>query len=93
MAAIKREEKPIISRFARDFNIPYQRLLNRLKGRDSCTTRTPAGRLLSDAQESALCRYINILDELDIHARPAMVETAANSILKEGHTNKNFLPL
>jgi hypothetical protein len=92
IVAILREENPNISRFAREFNVPYHRLRNRLKGRDSRSTRSPVGRLLSDAQESALCRYLNILDELDIHARPAMVETAANSILKEGHTHKNLPP-
>jgi hypothetical protein len=92
IVAILREENPNISRFAREFNVPYGRLRNRLKGRDSRSTRPPTRRLLSDAQESALCRYINILDELDIHARPATVETAANSILKEGHTHKSLPP-
>jgi hypothetical protein len=55
--AIKREEKPIISRFARIYNIPYQRLLNRLKGRESRTTRNPAGRLLSDTGICSLSLY------------------------------------
>ena len=49
LVAISREETPNISRFAREFDVPYQRLLNRLKGRDSRSTRPPAGRLLSDA--------------------------------------------
>jgi hypothetical protein len=92
LVAISREKTPNISRFARIYNVPYKRLWNRVKGHDSRLTRPPAGRLLSDAQESALCRYINILDELDIHARPAIVETAANSILKEGHTDKRLPP-
>src|SRR5215469_3907302 len=92
LVAISREETPNISRFACEFNVPYKRLLNRFKGRNSRSTRPPAGRLLSDAQESALCRYINTLDELDIHARPSMVENAVNSILKEGHTATNLPP-
>ena len=92
LVAISREETPNISRFAREFNVPYQRLLNRFKGRNSRSTRSPTGRLLSDAQESALCHYINTLDELDIHARPSMVENAANSILKEGYTTKDLPP-
>ena len=92
ITAILCEENPNISRFMREFNVPYGQLRMRLKGRDSWSTRPPTGCLLSDAEESALCRYINILDELDIHVCPAIVETAANSILQEGHTDKSLPP-
>ena len=90
LVAISREETPNISRFAREFHVPYRRLLYRFQGRNSRMTRSPAGQILSNIQESALCHYIDILDQLDIHARPSMVRNAANSILKEGYGTQDL---
>ena len=86
--AMKHEKNPKIAHFARRFNVPYHRLRSRWKGINSRSTRPPTNRLLSEAQELAVCRYINILDDLDIAPRPAMVANCANSVLKEAHGDK-----
>jgi hypothetical protein len=86
--AMKREKKPNISHYARRFNVPYQRLRMRWNGKDSRSSRPPTNRLLSEAQELSLCRYINVLDDLDISPLPRMVENCANSILREAHSDK-----
>jgi hypothetical protein len=43
--------------------------------------------LLSKVQDSALYRYIEILDKHDLSPSPTLVEKAANSILSEDHTD------
>jgi hypothetical protein len=86
LVAMAREENPNIRHFAREFGVPYSRLLNRHKGRDSRSNRVPTNRLLSEAEESALCRYIEILDNHDLSPTPRLVEKAANSILREGRS-------
>ena len=37
-----------ITRLASNFNVPYQRLRDRLHGRDSRSTRNPTNRILTD---------------------------------------------
>jgi hypothetical protein len=51
---------------AREFDVPYQRLLRRRKGGKSLFQRDPTGRRLDSAQENALCSWINYRDELSM---------------------------
>jgi hypothetical protein len=86
LVAMAHKENPNIRHFAREFGVPYSRLLNQHKGRDSRSNRVPTNHLLSEAKESALCRYIEILDNHDLSPIPRLVEKAANSILREGRS-------
>ncbi|KAJ6007946.1 hypothetical protein N7540_011922 [Penicillium herquei] len=47
-------QSPNIKVWAREHNLPYQRLLARYKGRTSRSERTAAGYKLDKSQESAL---------------------------------------
>lgn len=74
-------ESPNIKAWAREHNLPYQRLLARYKGRSSRTERIPSGRKLDESQESALCRYIDFLDSIYLPPKRPAIEAAANAIL------------
>ena len=81
------QNKPNIKGYARSHNLPYQRLLARYNGRKSRYERKPAGRKLDEAQESALCRYIDYLDTIYLYPKRAEIAAAANSILAHCHTD------
>ncbi|KAJ5465269.1 uncharacterized protein N7458_000955 [Penicillium daleae] len=85
-------DKPNVKAWARSHNLPYQRLLARYKGRHSRSERSPSGRKLDGAQESALCRYIDILDS--IYAPPSRPEiaAAANAILAAAYAEATGQP-
>ena len=79
--------KPNIKACARTYNVPYQRLLARYKGRPSLSERRPNGRKLDEAQESALCRYIDYLDSIYIPPSRQDIAATANEILTAGHVD------
>ena len=67
---------------ARQFSIPRARLLRRL---DSILPRAgiPATNTkLSKLEESALCRYIDRLDRIDLPTRKVFIRDTANLILQ-----------
>lgn len=86
------QNKPNIKGYARAHNLPYQRLLARYNGRKSRYERKPAGRKLDEAQESALCRYLDYLDSIYLHPKRAEIAAAANSILAHCHTDPTQPP-
>lgn len=90
--ALKQEEFTTIKAAAQAFNVPYSRLYARVEGRKNRSERRATNRRLSEAQELALCRYIDELDKHDIPATQKMVHKTANSILKEGHTDQTTSP-
>ncbi len=45
------------------------------------SSRLPNNKALSDAQEQAICEYIERLDLWEMSARPKMIEKAANYLL------------
>lgn len=84
--AISDREKLNVKQVAREFgNVPYRRLLERLKGRRSRSTRSPAGPRLDEAQEAALRRHIDFLDEFGVTPKYKQISAAANLILCEHH--------
>jgi hypothetical protein len=87
LGAIQSQEKPNIAKTAREFAVPYQRLLGRLKGRASLTQRPPNGRKLNAAQEAASCKYIDSFDQDGTSITSTQIRKAANEILKESHTD------
>ena len=77
------EDNPNIAAAAREFNLPRRRLSRRWQGQNSKQTRQPTNRKLNEAQELALCLYLDRLDEIGTAARLPMVTSAANTILRQ----------
>ncbi|KAE8183083.1 hypothetical protein CF328_g8303 [Tilletia controversa] len=82
-----------ISALARKYGVDMQRLTRRYKGKESKTTRAPTNRKLTDAQESAILAWIDVLDQLELSARPSLIEASANQLLREAHTDAGPLPV
>ncbi len=83
---LQAQNPPLIAQTAREFNVPYQRLLARYHGRQSKQTRPGAGRKLDPAQELAVCHYLDHLDRMGTSARYSMLAQCANSILNAATT-------
>jgi hypothetical protein len=84
------ENKPNLSKIAREFAVLYQRLRARWNGRKSLNQRVPNSRRLTFAQEDALCKYIDYLDRVAASVNHTQIETAANSILRKAHVNPSI---
>jgi hypothetical protein len=82
ICALSDQSRPNISTAAREFDVPYQRLYARWKGRKSLFERESNGRRLDPVQESALCRWINYNDELGLPLKRPQIIAAATTILK-----------
>jgi hypothetical protein len=73
--------KPNYSQLARQYDVPYQRLLARSKGRQTRSERLSSTYKLTEAQDSALYDYVARLDELGICVRLPMIVACANYLL------------
>ena len=76
------KKKPI----AREFAIPYQTFLGRLKGAQPRQNRRPNNYTLNKSQEEALKRWIDQLDKAQQAPTPDRITRAANAILRRNHT-------
>ena len=88
--ALSNQEKPNISKTARDYHVPYQRLRYRWQGRPSLLQRHPTHRLLNESQEKVLCTFMDTMDDLGLCPRRNQVEAAANSILREARSDPSI---
>lgn len=79
--------KVTIAQIARDFEVPYQRLVARIKGRIGRHRREHINTRLTASQEAALCSYVERLDDRNLAAQREQIRGAANSILKEAYTH------
>ena len=70
-----------IRSIAQEFNVGRTALTKHLHGGDSRSTRLPTNRSLTEAQEYAICHYIERLDECGQSSKLSMVEGAANYLL------------
>ena len=86
---LQHQNPPNISKTAQEFNINWRTLNAHFQGRGSLSTQPSTNIKLSDAQNHALCCYINTLDELGVYPQPKMIENCANSLLQLGHTKQN----
>lgn len=68
-------------KLARIFDVPYQRLLARSKGRLSRSQRSSATFKLDKNQHKALRDWITVLDTLGAHARLETIVSSANAII------------
>lgn len=73
--------KPNFARLAREFAVPYRRLIERSKGRGSRSDRASVNLRLTPEEEQAICRYLDIIEEAGLYARHYHIERTANSIL------------
>ena len=60
--ALDSQGKPNVAKTARDFRVPPSRLRNRWNGRRSKSQVVAHNRTLSEAQELAICQYLDHLD-------------------------------
>ena len=67
---------------ALDYNVSIHRFQRRFKELLSLFNRPTNGKVLNDDQEQAVLRYIEILDKINLNARPFMVVVAANYLLR-----------
>lgn len=58
---LDKRENPNVTAVARQFKVPPSRLRNRWKGRKSKIDSGGHNKVLSEAQESALCQYLDNL--------------------------------
>ncbi|KAJ5605075.1 hypothetical protein N7510_010229, partial [Penicillium lagena] len=87
LAALSNQEKPNISKTARDYHVPYQRLRYRWQGRPSLLQRQPTHRFLNESQEKVLCIFMDTMDDLGFCPKRKQVEAAANLILHEARSD------
>ena len=81
-----------IRTIAREFNVGRSALTNRLHGGRSRSTRPPTNRTLTEAQELAICHYIQRLDQRGQSPKLSMVEGAANYLLEQAHLDSSVPP-
>ena len=72
-----------IAKVAHEFKVPVSRLRHRLKGQPPKVSQPAKNTKLLRAEEAALCRYIDRLDNINLAVRVEFVTDAANSILRE----------
>lgn len=77
----KRVKRPNMAALAREFCVPVSRLRARFQGTPSKKGNSNAKKTLDDAQEAALGRWIERLDDLNIHPDPPDINEMANLIL------------
>ncbi|KAF6783103.1 transposase [Colletotrichum sojae] len=66
------------------FNVPRQRLYQRLRGRSTVFNRANTNAQLDWAQETALVAYVERLDRMSLRVRQEVLRDAANLLLREG---------
>jgi len=85
LESIKDIVKPNFKQLAREYGVPYQRLLARSKGRPTRSKRPSDTYKLAKAQDQALYDYIARLDELGVCVRLPMIVSCANYLLQQAH--------
>ncbi len=68
--ALSEDLYPSIRATALDFDVPTRTLQRRITGVGPLSSRSPNNKAFSDAQEQAICEYIERLDLWEMSARP-----------------------
>ena len=85
--AAKLEEKPNISKIAREYDVPRRTLYNHVK--KDATTKSSKKRIrrtLDDTQEEVLVNWIVKMNDLNMPPTPKVIEKWANLLLASGGT-------
>jgi hypothetical protein len=85
LAVMKHEEKPNISRYARDFDVPRLRLSRRYHGSYSRSDRPATNRKLTTLEELVVIDYIKRIDRLFIPLIVRLIRLTADSVLRITH--------
>ncbi|KAK4068499.1 hypothetical protein Purlil1_13795 [Purpureocillium lilacinum] len=78
LISVCKRPDPNLAEIARQFDVPYYRLRRRFLGKPSRSTRKPAGKKLTNFQESEV---LNRISQLDHHS----IKRIANQILERDH--------
>lgn len=79
--SLNRQRKPNIAKTVKEFRVP-SRLRNRWNGRRPKNKVVSHNRSLSEAQELAICQYLDHQDRGGPKARYKQLEQAANALLR-----------
>ena len=91
ISSIPNHETPIsIPSLAEEYLVSVGRLRRRLKGTPSRLTHFGANRKLSEAEEYALCGYLNWLDKIGLPVQAGVLQSAANVILTRSHNGDDL---
>jgi hypothetical protein len=72
---------PVIADFARQHDVPYNRLYRRFHGTPLKFDLVSGNRRFSDVEGKAICRYLDRLDKLGLPAQRELLRGAADYIL------------
>lgn len=88
--ATRREEKPNITKIAREFGVNRLNLHNRVKNSTRArSARQPVNKTLDRAHEEALTRWICQLNDWNMPPKPKLIEAWANrSLASAGKPNQ-----
>jgi hypothetical protein len=75
------ESTPMIADFARQYDVPYQRLYARFHGTLAKSDLVSGNCKFSDIEEKALCRHLDRLDKIGLPAQRELLRAAADYIL------------
>jgi hypothetical protein len=81
-------DNPKIAQLAREFRVPYQRLLGRVRGRVSRLARSGPNKVLDKSQEQALVNWLALLDNANASLTAQEIEATANEILSRGGSDR-----
>lgn len=88
MAYLSINPNTFIARIAREYDVLPSKLQIRCTGGCFKSSRSAAGKALTDEMEEAICEYIHQLDSFDMLARPIMIRKAANYLLAEAEIDR-----
>jgi len=92
IASINTESKLSVRRLAHQHHVPIGRLRSRLAGAPSKSSMGGHNKKLSEAQELVLCSYLSRLSRIGVNARRHMLQTAANTLLRQTHKHSKRKP-
>lgn len=92
IATYERDKSQKIRPLAEAFDVPYQRLLRRVKGLPGRNSTKPVNYALDKHQENALKHWIERLDQAGVPPTAKRIEKSANLILQRAHTDPTTPP-
>ena len=92
VAHIQENPHSNISKIAREFDVPHQRLRHRLKTGRSKITENGQSKKLSPAKELALYHFLDRLNATGFLTRISFIKDFANDLLRRNHTDPTTDP-
>jgi Tc5 transposase DNA-binding domain len=86
LVELEKQERPNVRRTARDFDVPRQRLWRRWTSRTmSVMDNGGHNKAIEEAQEAAICQFIELLEATGLRMREKTLPQTANDILRRHH--------